>query len=65
MARNAVRTCTGIAAAGLLAGTASGADTEQMLIGEALIEGVNQHNYTDGDDDRGDRHSAMWLRAAG
>jgi len=51
MARNAVRTCTGIAAAGLLAGTASGADT------------VNQHNYTDGDDDRGDRHSAMWLRA--
>ncbi|MDA3962826.1 MAG: alginate export family protein [Planctomycetota bacterium] len=55
---------SGIAAAGLLAaGTAQAVETEQMLTGELLIEGINQNNYTDGSDDANDRAAAMWIRA--
>jgi hypothetical protein len=63
MNRYVARTWTGIAAAGLLASTAHAAETEQVLLGELLIEGINQNNYTDGDDDRNDRSSQLWIRA--
>jgi len=48
----------------VLAGTsASAAETEQLLTGELLLEGINQQNYTDGNDDSDDRSAQMWIRA--
>lgn len=54
---------SGIAAlAAVGAGGVQAVETAQVLTGELLIEGINQQNYLDGDDDRNDRASAMWLR---
>lgn len=63
MHRYVARTCTGFAAAGALVGGAQAVETEQILLGELLVEGIHQNNYLDGSDDRNDRASQMWLRA--
>ncbi len=37
-------------------------ETEQVLTGELLIEGISQNNYLDGDSDAHDRLEQMWIR---